>query len=214
MGKLHDMRLDYELKPIEKAKLAANPVEQFDLWFKEALAAKVPEANAMVLSTANGAGQPSGRIVLLKDYNESGFIFFTNYNSRKADDIAENPKAALTLWWQPTHQQVRIEGILEKTSRTISEDYFSARSKMSNLAASASPQSQVIPSRQYLMDNFTALKEQYADTDKVPRPEHWGGYILIPSAVEFWSGGELRLHDRFLYTRDKKGAWRIERLAP
>lgn len=191
---------------------AANPVVQFQRWFDDATKAGIPDANAMTLATANRAGKPSARIVLLKSFDERGFCFFTNYESEKGKQLAENPDAALVFFWQSLHRQVRIEGVVARMTNAESDEYFHSRPRDSQVGALVSPQSCVIPGREFLDERFRQLSERYKGT-VVPRPEHWGGYRLAPHTIEFWQGRENRLHDRLVYRKADDG-WKIERLAP
>ncbi len=193
--------------------LAADPFEQFRLWFAEAEATEPPEPNAMTLATASRDGRPSARMVLLKGVDERGFVFYTNYESRKGHELAENPWGALTFWWPHMARQVRVEGYVEKVSPAESDAYFRTRPRGSQIGAWASPQSAVLPSRAELETRYREYEARFAGRD-VPRPPHWGGYRLVPHTFEFWQGRLNRLHDRFRYRRDESGAWIIERLAP
>ena len=196
-----------------RSDLSANPFKQFESWFKDAIAFSAIEANAMNLATVDKNGQPSNRIVLLKSMDETGFIFFTNYTSRKAKEIAQNSNAAINFFWAELTRQVRVEGKLKKVSERESDEYFKSRPRMSQLGAIASVQSEVIDSNENLDERVEALKEKYLIGD-IPRPAHWGGYILIPHCIEFWQGRANRLHDRFQYTLQKDMSWMIERLSP
>lgn len=209
---IHHLRRDYDKDPLCESELNADPVVQFREWFEEARAAGIPEPNAMTLGTADASGRVGCRTVLLKAYDERGFVFFTNYASRKARQIAENPQGSLLFPWVPLARQVEIAGRIEKISVAESLAYFVSRPYLSRLGAWVSDQSSVISSRQILLAKFEELKRQFADGE-VPKPEGWGGFRVIPETVEFWQGGGARLHDRFLYTHSGEG-WRIERLAP
>ena len=209
---IHHLRRDYDQNPLTEEELDADPVKQFRFWFEEARAAGIPEPNAMTLGTADASGRVSCRTVLLKAYDERGFVFFTNYGSRKARQIAENPQAALLFPWVALARQVEIAGRVEKISVAESLAYFLSRPYLSRLGAWVSDQSAVIPSRQILLAKFEDLKRQFAGGD-VPKPEGWGGYRIIPDSFEFWQGGGARLHDRFFYSRDGE-KWEIQRLAP
>lgn len=213
MVKLSDMRKEYQQKPLRRSDLADNPIIQFDQWFQEAIIAGVKETNACVLATVNKNFHPSARIMLLKHYDEDGFIFFTNYNSRKGLEIQENPYASLVFWWKEQIRQIRIEGQIKKAAENISDIYFAGRDRQANLSVYASQQSQPIMNRDYLDNEFKKYVKQFKEIDPLPRPDYWGGYILIPATIEFWSGRENRLHDRFLYLKENNH-WKIERLAP
>lgn len=209
---IHHLRRDYDKNPLSESELDSDPVVQFRIWFEEARAAGIPEPNAMTLGTADAVGRVSCRTVLLKAYDERGFVFFTNYWSRKARQIGENPRASLLFPWVALARQIEIAGGVEKISAAESLAYFMSRPYLSRLGAWVSDQSSVISSRQILLNKFEELKRRFADGE-VPKPEGWGGFRVIPETIEFWQGGSARLHDRFLYTRSG-GAWKIERLAP
>jgi len=191
----------------------ADPIKQFSRWFAEAEQAERPLYNAMTLATASRTGKPSARMVLLKEVDLRGFIFYTNYESRKACEIKENSSAALVFYWPALSRQVRIEGTVEVVNRAASERYFASRPRGHQIEAHASPQSRVIQDRAFLKQRFQAVTEQFS-AQQVPRPANWGGYRLIPEIVEFWQEGEHRLHDRLRYRRGDTGNWIIERLAP
>ena len=199
---------------LTKSTVEPNPIRQFALWFKEAGASGMSEqdATSMTLATAAKDGQPCARIVLLKSFDESGFVFFTNYNSRKGSELADNARACLLFYWAPFWRQVRIEGMVEKVSETESEEYFQSRPLGSKIGAWASNQSQPVTSRTELDERFEQFSGKFGDN--VPRPPHWGGYRLKPEVIEFWQGRENRLHDRLVYMHQTDGSWRIERLAP
>jgi pyridoxamine 5'-phosphate oxidase len=203
------LRTDYAGEPLTEHDVHSDPVIQFEKWLDQALDAQVAEPNAMTLSTADAHGQPSGRIVLLKGLEQGGFVFYTNYGSRKGREIEQNPKAALTFFWHELARQVRIEGTLYKVSAQTSDNYFKSRPLESRIGARVSPQSQVIPNRQWLEDRFSA-ESQHPDP---ARPAHWGGYVLKPHFFEFWQGRPSRLHDRIRYLPAGE-SWKIERLAP
>jgi len=207
------LREDYQSESLEISDVDASPFQQFGKWFHEALNAELPEPNAMTVATATPDGRPSARIVLLKGYDEAGFVFFTNYNSHKAQELAKNPQAALVFNWLELHRQIRIEGKVEKVSAEESTEYFQSRPKGSQIGAWASPQSSVISDRSILEKNVEQLQEKYEDAEVLPRPEHWGGFRVRPEVIEFWQGRSSRLHDRIQYTL-QNGAWKIERLAP
>ena len=208
-----DLRQEYSLQQLNKKDAHPNPFEQFTLWFDQAVAAKLPEPNAMTLATATPDGKPSARMVLLKGYDERGFVFYTNYKSRKGQQLLANPWGAIAFWWTQLERQVRIEGQIEQVSAEESDAYFHSRPQDSQLGAWASEQSQVIDSREVLEQRLQQLKKEY-ETKTIPRPPYWGGFRLIPVAIEFWQGRPSRLHDRLLYQRTEEGSWMIQRLSP
>jgi pyridoxamine 5'-phosphate oxidase len=212
-GKIADLRKNYSHKKLSEKKAATDPLKQFSKWWKQAIASKIQEPNAMTLATSSLDGIPSARIVLLKDFTEDGFIFFTNYNSYKGQQLSENPKACLVFFWKELERQVRITGLINKTDQPFSELYFQSRPAESRLGAVLSPQSQVIESREWLDENYKKLKKEYKNK-KIARPANWGGYILKPVIIEFWQGRPGRLHDRLQYTLQEDGKWKLERLAP
>jgi pyridoxamine 5'-phosphate oxidase len=207
-----DIRKDYKLESLNESDVALDPITQFGHWWEEALKSDIDEVNAMTLATATADGKPSARIVLLKGYTTEGFIFFTNYLSDKGQQIAENPFACLVFFWKELERQVKIEGSIEKISEADSDEYFHSRPAGSRIGAWASPQSRVIESRATIETNVKACEAEFG-TENIPRPAHWGGYIVKPQAVEFWQGRSSRLHDRIRY-RLEAGAWLKERLAP
>lgn len=212
-GYIYDLRSDYQRKNLDEATVRQNPFEQFELWLSEAIAEGAEEPNAMTLTTANRKGKSSARIVLLREFDaEQGFIFYTNYASRKGREIAENPYASILFFWARMERQVRIEGSISKVSRHKSEAYFATRPRESQIGAWASVQSSVIASRSALEEQIIALEEQFAGRD-VMCPENWGGYALQPDLFEFWQGRKSRLHDRLRYTKAESD-WKIERLSP
>jgi len=198
---------------LDESKVPSNPIDLFRRWFNEAIASGSRLPDSMTLATATKDGMPSARMVLLKGVENDGFVFYTNYNSRKARELDENPRAALVLYWTQLDRQVRIEGSVERITAAESDEYFSTRPRESQLGALASPQSEVIEGRNVLEETFRRLDEQYRD-QPVERPAHWGGYRLKPELIEFWQNREGRLHDRILYERQADGAWIIQRLAP
>nr|WP_233710179.1 pyridoxamine 5'-phosphate oxidase [Aestuariicella albida] len=213
---IDQVRRDYLQGGLQRGDLAADPIEQFELWLKQAIDAGMQDPTAMTVATVNAEGQPSQRIVLLKQVDAKGFVFYTNYESHKAQDIALNPLVSLHFPWHALERQVKICGRAEKVSAAESLKYFSSRPEESQLAAWASAQSRPVSSRQLLMQQFNAMKEKFKQ-GKIPLPDFWGGYRVVPSSIEFWQGGANRLHDRFQYTRtetDGQSDWLIERLAP
>jgi pyridoxamine 5'-phosphate oxidase len=195
-----------------EAEAERDPIAQFARWYDEAREIERPLPHAVALATAGANGRPAVRMVLLKDFDARGFVFFTNYASRKGRELAANPHASLLFYWGGLERQVRVEGHIRKVSRRESDEYFRTRPRGSQLSAWASPQSEKLADRAELDGRFNAVAEHYPDD--VPRPPHWGGYRLAPESIEFWQGREDRLHDRLLYRRGRSGQWRIERLAP
>ena len=206
------IRRDYQLKSLSEQEVLADAIQQFTIWWEEALTAEIDEVNAMTLSTSKDDGRPTARIVLLKGYDENGFVFFTNYESHKGQELINKPFASLLFFWKELERQVRIEGICEKISPAESDDYFYSRPLGSRLGAWASPQSQVIPNRELLEKQAEELMLKYSD-GVVPRPPHWGGFRVVPDSIELWQGRSNRLHDRVLYTKGSSN-WDIARLAP
>ncbi len=207
-----DLRLEYSRAQLTETDTDPDPVVQFANWFDEAQKAEVPEANAMSVSTVGADGRPSSRILLIKDFGPKGFTWFTNYHSRKGHDLDANPHAALLFFWIPLERQVRIEGRVERVSAAESEAYFNSRPVGSRLGAIASHQSEAITDRATLETQYEEAEKQYGDAPK--RPEHWGGYRLVPDAVEFWQGRPSRLHDRIQYVKQANGTWQRRRLQP
>jgi pyridoxamine 5'-phosphate oxidase len=212
-SRIADLRKNYKQKKLLEKKALADPVQQFGKWWKQALRSGIEEPNAMTLATAAADGMPSARIVLLKDFSEKGFVFFTNYESFKGRQLAENPRACLVFFWKELERQVRITGIVEKTDEAASSEYFTSRPAESQIGAIISPQSQVISNRDWLEDKYKQKKKELQDK-KPERPPHWGGYIVKPVMIEFWQGRPGRLHDRLQYSLSENGTWKIERLAP
>jgi len=207
------IRKVYQLQSLLEKEVDENPIKQFEVWWKHAIESNIEEPNAMTLATSTSKGRPSARIILIKGINENGFIFFTNYLSRKGKEIEENPFVSLVFFWKGLERQVRIEGKIKKISETESDQYFYERPAESRIGAWSSPQSQVIESREFLQKSFEKYTLQFSD-QKIPRPDFWGGYIVIPESVEFWQGRPGRLHDRLLYVLTEDNLWKIERLAP
>jgi pyridoxamine 5'-phosphate oxidase len=209
---LSDLRREYSTRGLRREDLDRDPVVQFERWFQDALGAGVPEPNAMSIATVDAAGQPSLRTVLLKFFDHTGFVFYTNLGSRKAREIGANPRVALLFFWPQLHRQVKIRGNATRTSAAESLGYFMRRPRDSQLGAWISEQSQPIASRQILEEKLAEIRRKFGDGE-VPLPSFWGGYRVDADAIEFWQGRENRLHDRFLYTR-VTAQWQIERLAP
>ena len=212
---IYALRRDYQTKSLDKLTANRNPFRQFEVWLSEAIDEGMEEPNAMVLSTVAETGAPSARVVLLRGLSRSrrGFIFYTNYDSRKGREIAKNPQASLLFYWAKSERQVRVEGVISKIGRRQSEDYFASRPRESQIGAWASAQSSVIADRRELEEKFVKLEKQFAGK-RIACPPNWGGYILRPDSFEFWQGGRNRLHDRLLYSRRGGSAWKIERLSP
>lgn len=209
---LHDLRQEYSAAQLTEKDVDNDPITQFGKWFKAAVDAKLYEPNVMTLATADRFGKPTARIVLLKSFDENGFVFYTNYESKKGQDLAENPQAALVFFWPELQRQVRIEGLVSKVDGQTSADYFHSRPVGSQIGALASPQSNVLDRRESLEDKVTELTKAYLGKE-IPRPLHWGGYLVEPTHLEFWQGRPSRLHDRIVYDL-VDGSWIINRLAP
>lgn len=209
---IQKLREDYSLSTLDVNDVHADPIQQFKIWLDESLKAMLPEPNAMTLSTVDSDQKPHSRIVLLKGIEKDGFIFYTNYKSDKGRDIESNPNVSICFLWKELERQVRIEGVAKKISSEASEEYFVSRPVKSQIGALASEQSSVIENRAILEERFEALTKLYS-TGHVPMPDHWGGYVVEPTSIEFWQGRRSRLHDRIKYEKEKKN-WIIKRLAP
>lgn len=207
-----DLRQEYTRASLSEDQVADDPIAQFSKWFDEARRSEVPEVNAMSVSTVSASGRPSSRILLLKDFDQRGFTWYTNYESRKGEELKQNPRAALLFFWQPLERQVRIEGMVERASAEESDAYFAKRPLGSRIGALASAQSRPISSREALEQRFREIEQQVGDSPQ--RPPHWGGFRLRPDYVEFWQGRPSRLHDRIAYRLQEDGSWRRERLQP
>jgi pyridoxamine 5'-phosphate oxidase len=208
-----DIRQDYMLAALDEETAGYDPIFFFRKWFAEAEASQITEINAMILATVDATMRPHARIVLLKGIDENAFVFFTNYDSAKGNDIKANPYVALTFFWKELERQVRIEGPIEKVSESESDTYFHSRPAGSRLGAWASPQSQPIPRREILDANYAKYEKEFSTID-IPRPAHWGGYRVIPDRIEFWQGRPSRMHDRIFFTKDSADKWTRSRLAP
>ncbi len=213
MSTISSIRKEYTLQSLSENDVDVNPVNQFEKWWQQAVESKIEEVNAMTLATVNQEGKPSARIVLLKGYDEKGFIFFTNFLSHKAKNIQSNPNVCLVIFWKELERQIRIEGVAEKISEMDSDDYFNSRPLISKIGAWASPQSQPIVSRNILENNFEKVASDF-NHNPIVRPPHWGGYLVIPNKFEFWQGRPGRLHDRIEYTKEESNDWSRVRLAP
>jgi len=213
MSSIADIRKDYQLQSLLESDIEKNPIDQFSTWWNQAIESQIDEVNAMTLATVDANHKPSARIVLLKDFDKNGFVFFTNYNSKKGLDMLSNKNVALVFFWKELERQVRIEGTIEKVSEDISDAYFNSRPESSRIGAWASPQSTLIPSREILETNFQNYQTEF-EKKEINRPQHWGGYIVKPELIEFWQGRSSRLHDRIVYIKDGNEGWNINRLAP
>lgn len=208
-----DIRKEYQKKSLQESEVAEDPFKQFSSWWEEALGSEIEEVNAMTLATTDRDAMPSARIVLLKGFDETGFVFYTNYNSQKGVELAQNNRACLVFFWKELERQVRITGIAEKLSTEDNIAYFNSRPDGSKIGAWASPQSLVVAGKAWLKETFDYYMERFKHGE-IPTPPHWGGYRVSPFKIEFWQGRPNRLHDRILYTKQPDGAWKIERLAP
>lgn len=213
MSTISAIRTEYRQRQLSENDVKPDPIAQFGVWWNEAVSSQIEEVNAMTLATASVDGVPAARIVLLKEYDKRGFVFFTNYESFKGKQLAENPRACLVFFWKELERQIRITGLVEKVAAAESDAYFNSRPEGSRLGAWTSPQSQVIENREWL-DIEEAKKKEAFSGKEIVRPPHWGGYVVKPVIMEFWQGRPSRLHDRIQYTLDEKGEWLIERLAP
>ena len=211
-----DLRVDYQADVLLEKDAPANPFALFDRWFKEAQDSDCPEPNAMIVATITEEGYPAARTVLVKEVSERGFIFYTNYDSRKGREIDAHPHVALVFNWLELQRSVRIEGRVERIDEEKSTEYFQSRPKKSQIGAWTSPQSEVIPDREFLDRRKEEIEEQYRDTEVLPKPDDWGGYLVVPHMIEFWQGRSSRLHDRLAYEREHEGGsdWERKRLAP
>jgi pyridoxamine 5'-phosphate oxidase len=206
-------RHDYEQASLDESAVDRDPIRQFQVWFEAATAAGIPEPNAMTLATASPEGRPSARIVLMRGFDERGFVFFTNYESRKGREIEANPFVSLVFFWQAMERQVRVEGTIARASASESDDYFQGRPTGSKRGAWVSNQSGVVAGREALESELAVIEGRFPGGE-IPRPPYWGGYRVAPSSVEFWQGRRSRLHDRLVYRKTEEAGWRIERLAP
>lgn len=211
--KIADLRTEYTHSSLDVKDVDKNPFRQFEVWFEQALTSEVTEPNAMNIATVGKSGVPSCRVVLLKGLKNEGFVFYTNYQSKKGRELEENPMVALNFFWPELQRQVQIKGAVEKVSAEESTQYFQSRPKASQIGAWSSPQSTVIKNREILEEREKQLSEKFKNADVLPRPEQWGGYLVKPFAIEFWQGRSSRLHDRIIYTLEDS-EWKINRLAP
>lgn len=210
---INSIRRDFADRPLNESAIKNNPFEQYSIWFEEAVSSQILDPYAMCLSTATKAGIPSSRVVYLRDIIKEQFIFYTNYNSQKGLELEENPNAALNIHWGELERQIRIEGTVSKVEPNVSDAYFAARPKESKIGAWASKQSNKLTDRSQLEQKLKTLKEQYSNTEEIPRPEFWGGYQLNPTKIEFWQGRPSRLHDRIVFEKTNN-QWKIARLSP
>ena len=207
------LRREYASRTLMEEDVSPDPIHQFQTWWMQAVETEIVEPNAMTLATASADGMPSARVVLLKGFDEAGFVFYTNYNSYKSLQLEENPKACLVFYWKELERQVRITGLVSRLPDEENDAYFSSRPQGSRIGAWASPQSQVVESRAWLDDKYQSLVREM-EGQHIQRPPHWGGYLVKPVIIEFWQGRPSRLHDRLQYTVNENGSWKLERLAP
>lgn len=215
MTSIADIREEYTLDSLLEAQMKASPIKQFELWFGQALKSEVMEPNAMVLSTVSSEGRPSSRVVLLKDFDDSGFVFFTNYQSRKGRELDLNPVGSILFFWPELQRQIRIEGNIRRIPADQSTAYFQSRPRGNQLGAWASPQSEKVPDREFLEQKLEEMMQQFENQEQLPKPDHWGGYVLEPISMEFWQGRGSRMHDRIVYLQNPvDNTWNFHRLAP
>ena len=213
MENIADIRKDYRHAALSEQDVLPDPIAQFGQWWEAVRKSNIDESNAMTLATASSDGLPSARIVLLKGFDQRGFVFYTNYNSYKGQQLLENPRACLVFFWKELERQVRITGIIERVTERESDEYFNSRPEASRISSAISPQSEVIQSREWLEEKVLE-KMKSSSQKQIQRPDHWGGYRVKPAIIEFWQGRESRLHDRIQYSLQEDGSWIIERLAP
>lgn len=213
MTNIAAIRKDYQLQQLDEAHASTDAISQFNNWWQDAIKSNIEDVNACTLATASSNAKPSARIVLLKGFDQNGFVFFTNYQSHKGRELDENPQACMVFYWKELERQIRIEGLVQKVAASESDDYFLSRPTGSQLGAWASPQSTVITNRQQIEENVKKYEAEF-ENKPVTRPEHWGGYLLQPQLLEFWQGRSNRLHDRLQYNLQENGQWQICRLAP